>query len=114
MRHILQVCFAIGALTCTTAAMAQYYGGNNAYGSSSQRGSGYSTPSVPRTPMPNYGTGSNWNNTTVQGYTRKDGAYVAPHQRSMPDSSINNNWSTKGNVNPYTGGAGRQRGSGYR
>ncbi len=39
----------------------------------------------------------------VRGYTRKDGTYVAPHYRSSPDSSKANNWSTKGNTNPYTG-----------
>jgi len=40
---------------------------------------------------------------TVKGYTRKDGTYVQPHNRSAPDGNFNNNWSTKGNVNPYTG-----------
>jgi hypothetical protein len=40
---------------------------------------------------------------SVKGYYRKDGTYVAPHQRTNPDSSTSNNWSTKGNVNPYTG-----------
>lgn len=44
----------------------------------------------------------------VQGYTRKDGTYVQPHYRSAPDSSRNNNWSTQGNTNPYTGQAGTQ------
>lgn len=39
----------------------------------------------------------------VGGYTRKDGTYVAPHRQTNPDSSKMNNWSTKGNVNPYTG-----------
>ena len=39
----------------------------------------------------------------VKGYTRKDGTYVAPHYRSGPDGNFYNNWSTKGNVNPYTG-----------
>ena len=29
----------------------------------------------------------------VNGYTRKDGTYVAPHFRSAPDSSVKNNWS---------------------
>lgn len=42
----------------------------------------------------------------VRGYTRKDGTYVAPHYRSAPDGNFYNNWSTKGNVNPYTGKAG--------
>jgi hypothetical protein len=39
----------------------------------------------------------------VEGYTRRDGTYVAPHYRSTPDSSLSNNWSQPGNVNPYTG-----------
>jgi len=38
----------------------------------------------------------------VHGYTRKDGTYVQPYHRSSPDSSYNNNYSTKGNSNPYT------------
>ena len=41
--------------------------------------------------------------TYVHGYHRKDGTYVAPHYRSDPDSSRFNNYSTRGNVNPYTG-----------
>jgi len=39
----------------------------------------------------------------TKGYTRKSGTYVAPHYRTSPDHSKSNNWSTKGNVNPYTG-----------
>lgn len=39
----------------------------------------------------------------VRGYVRKDGTYVQPHYRSAPDGKFHNNWSTKGNVNPYTG-----------
>jgi hypothetical protein len=39
----------------------------------------------------------------VNGYYRSDGTYVQPHYRSDPDGNIYNNWSTKGNVNPYTG-----------
>lgn len=39
----------------------------------------------------------------VRGYVRKDGTYVAPHVRSAPDGNFSNNWSTLGNVNPYTG-----------
>lgn len=39
----------------------------------------------------------------VKGYTRKDGTYVAPHYRSTPNSSKYDNYSTKGNYNPYTG-----------
>ena len=39
----------------------------------------------------------------VNGHTRRDGTYVAPHYRSAPDGNFHNNWSTRGNVNPYTG-----------
>jgi len=41
--------------------------------------------------------------TYVDGYTRKDGTYVAPHYRSAPDGNPYNNYSTRGNTNPYTG-----------
>jgi len=41
--------------------------------------------------------------TYVKGYTRKNGTYVAPHYRSSSNSTAKDNWSTKGNVNPYTG-----------
>jgi hypothetical protein len=39
----------------------------------------------------------------VKGYVRKNGTYVQPYLRSNPDHSKLNNWSTKGNINPYTG-----------
>lgn len=39
----------------------------------------------------------------VKGYYRKDGTYVQPHYRSNPDHNFYNNYSTKGNINPYTG-----------
>lgn len=39
----------------------------------------------------------------VNGYMKKNGTYVAPHHRSSPDGNQRNNWSSKGNVNPYTG-----------
>ena len=42
----------------------------------------------------------------VDGYTRRDGTYMAPHYRSSPDSTPFNNYSTRGNVNPYTGQVG--------
>jgi hypothetical protein len=39
----------------------------------------------------------------VRGHYRQDGTYVRPHYRSAPDGNFSNNWSTIGNVNPYTG-----------
>lgn len=44
----------------------------------------------------------------VGGYTRKDGTYVAPHMRSSPNGTPTDNWSIKGNVNPYTGVPGKK------
>ena len=44
--------------------------------------------------------------TYVNGYTRSNGTYVAPHYRSSPNSTTFDNYSTRGNVNPYTGQAG--------
>ena len=41
--------------------------------------------------------------TYVKGYNRSNGTYVQPHYRTSPDNSLHNNYSTKGNVNPYTG-----------
>jgi len=35
-----------------------------------------------------------------------NGNYVAPYYRTAPNSTINDNYSTVGNVNPYTGEAG--------
>ena len=43
---------------------------------------------------------------SVKGYHRKNGTYVAPHVRSSPNGTSSDNWSAKGNVNPYTGKAG--------
>lgn len=41
--------------------------------------------------------------TYVQGYTRKDGTKVKGHYRTKPNSTINDNYSTLGNTNPWTG-----------
>jgi hypothetical protein len=42
----------------------------------------------------------------VKGSTRKNGTYVAPHERTAPNKTKLDNWSTKPNVNPRTGKAG--------
>ena len=43
----------------------------------------------------------------VNGYYRSDGTYVAPHYRSAPNDTKYDNWTLKGNINPYT----RERGT---
>lgn len=42
----------------------------------------------------------------VNGYTRSNGTYVQGYNRTSADSSLYNNYSTRGNTNPYTGQAG--------
>jgi len=42
-------------------------------------------------------------NHYVRGYFRKDGTYVSGHRRTNRDDSFWNNWSSRGNTNPYTG-----------
>ena len=44
----------------------------------------------------------------VSPYVRSDGTLVQGHYRSSADDSHNNNYSTQGNNNPYTGERGTQ------
>jgi hypothetical protein len=55
------------------------------------------------------GTGSSSSSHAVRGYTRSSGTYVAPHHRTSADGTQRNNYSTKRNVNPYTGRAGTRQ-----
>lgn len=67
------------------------------YGSTSSRNTTTST----------YGTGST--NSSVryqQGYTRKDGTYVQDHYKTNSNGTNHDNYSTRGNVNTYTGSTG--------
>ena len=71
------------ALSGNVYARGSSYGGQSSYKSS------YS-----------YGSRSDH---TVSGYTRSNGTYVQPSHATNPDSTRNNNYSTRGNMNPYTG-----------
>jgi opacity protein-like surface antigen len=44
----------------------------------------------------------------VNGYMRQNGTYVQPHWRSDANNTRNDNYSTRGNVNPYNGKKGYQ------
>lgn len=43
---------------------------------------------------------------STRGYVKSSGSYVAPSHARNPNSTRVDNYSTKGNVNPYTGAAG--------
>ena len=47
--------------------------------------------------------------TYVRPYVRSDGTYVQGHYRSSPNTYRYDNYSSQGNVNPYTGQAGYGR-----
>jgi hypothetical protein len=42
----------------------------------------------------------------ISGYTKKSGTHVAPAHATNPNKTKRDNYSSKGNVNPYTGKAG--------
>lgn len=39
----------------------------------------------------------------VSGHYRSNGTYVQPHMQTNPNETKLDNWSTRGNINPYTG-----------
>jgi hypothetical protein len=49
---------------------------------------------------------TNPNHVYVSGYYRSNGTYVQSHYRTAPNSTNRDNFSTRGNTNPYTGQAG--------
>lgn len=59
---------------------------------------GYHIPRAPK--VKSYGP------VQHRGYINKRGTYVAPHVQSAPNRTKLDNWSSKPNVNPYTGKAG--------
>lgn len=46
---------------------------------------------------------ANGDSHAVKGHVTKDGTYVAPHRATNPNASKVDNYSSKPNVNPYTG-----------
>lgn len=78
---------------CFSPAFAK---GNSGYYKSSSSSSSSSSKS--------YSTSKkSSSDVSVKGYTKKDGTYVSSYKRTSPNSSKSDNFSTKGNVNPYTG-----------
>lgn len=114
----LNIVVAISAIVMSVASTGVYARGgggghssgghSSSYSSSSHSTSGHTsggyTSSHSSSVSP--GTGSKSQSVQVRGYTKKDGTYVAPARRTTSDNNFRNNYSTKGNVNPYTGKAG--------
>ncbi len=51
--------------------------------------------------------------TYVSGYTNSNGTYVEPYFRTTPNTTRNDNYSTVGNLNPYTGSYGTKPADNY-
>jgi len=85
MRKVL----LLAAVAAAVALSGNAYARGSSYGGHSSYKSSYSS-----------GSRSDHN---VSGYTRSNGTYVKPSHSTNPDATRNNNYSTKGNVNPYTG-----------
>jgi hypothetical protein len=79
--------FALALMIASaTAGSAQYLGQSN--------GNGLGGSS---------GIGSNPNSHYVSPYTRNDGTQVQGHYQTNPNGTQLDNYSTRGNQNPYTG-----------
>jgi len=112
MMKFIILMVAVGFLSINTCAIAR--------GSSHDDNSGYHGYGIGHShslglkgfgpSMPSYGIGSSTSSTNVRGYTGDDGTYAPLSRRPMPDNSINNNWTTQGNYNPYAGTAGTRQG----
>lgn len=84
--------FSVAVIAISVALSGSVYARGSSFGSHSSFKSDYSSGSR--------------SDHSVSGYTRSNGTYVRPSHATNPDSTRNNNYSTKGNVNPYTGKSG--------
>ncbi len=51
-------------------------------------------------------SGASGGNHAIRGYVKSNGTYVAPSHATNPNGTKLDNWTTRGNVNPYTGKVG--------
>ena len=99
MRNMLLV--TMGLMLFSGQAMSQS-AFRSSYSHSAFSGSAYAQPSRQQS-----FTGSSYSQPVhVGGYVKSDGTYVQPYYRTSPDETRSNNYSTSGNINPYTGEAG--------
>ncbi|WP_263833728.1 hypothetical protein [Sulfurospirillum oryzae] len=89
MRFISTLLIIVGL--CFSPAFAKGSSGSHKSSSSKSHSSSKSSSS------------KSYSDVSVKGYTKKDGTHVSAYKRTSPNSSKSDNYSTKGNVNPYTG-----------
>ena len=94
MKKLIAVgALAVAALAFTSEAFARGGGGHGGGG--------------------HRGGGSSGGSHSVRPHITRDGVYVPGHRQTNPNSSRYDNWSTKGNTNPYTGKPGSKCASIY-
>ncbi len=81
---------AIALMSIVGADAQGYYGSSYSYGSRSN----------------SYGSSTNSSVRYQRGYTRTDGTYVQGHYKTNTNSTNHDNFSTRGNMNSYTGTSG--------
>ena len=96
MQKILIAAIAIAMAAACHSSFARGGGGHSSGGHSSggrSSGSRVSSAHVGESPGVH----------TVRGYTKRNGTIVAPYHATNRNGTKRDNFSTKGNVNPYTG-----------
>ena len=84
--------FVLAALVTTIALSGSVYARGGSYRGHSSSYSSHSS--------------NGGSNHAVRGYAKRNGTHVSAYHATNPDRTRNNNYSTTGNVNPYTGRAG--------
>ncbi len=103
MNKRIAVAMLAGTLSISPVLVDAKGGGHSSGKSSSTHSSPKSNSSKSSSGHPTPGTGAKPQSTQVKSYVKKDGTYVQSARRTTPDKNLNNNYSTKGNTNPYTG-----------
>lgn len=67
----------------------------------------YSSPSLKSYKSPTYKSYSS--PTRASGYLKSNGTYVQPYYKTTPNKTKIDNYSTKGNYNPFTGKTGYKK-----
>jgi hypothetical protein len=88
----MKVLLIAGALIASTAVASAQYGMNNrnTFGGA-------------------YGTGSNTSSHYVAPHFNSGGSYTTGHYQTNPNSTQSDNFSTRGNYNPYSGAYGTRK-----
>ena len=102
MRKLLTAAALVATVAAGPSLLAR--GGGHGHGGGHSKGS-HSKSSHVKSTVPHVKSGGATNPSVVhvKGYVKKDGTVVAPHDRTAPNNTKNDNWSTKGNINPETG-----------